>query len=119
MLNDKRIIMIMMVIFAGIFLTPTTVLADDHDQIIEVEVKGMFCPICAYGAEKKVKEIEGVESVVADLKAGKITIVTKSRESHTHKITEEELKEAIKKAGFEPGKIEYIHEEEDGGQVPE
>ena len=117
MLNGKHAIAVIMMICAGISLASTTVLADDRDQIIEVEVKGMFCPICAYGAEKKVKEIEGVESVVADLKAGKVTIVTKV--THTHQITEEELKEAIKKAGFEPGKIEYIHEEEEGGQVPE
>ena len=103
-LNHKYVITIIMVIFTGISLASSTPLADESNQVIEVEVKGMFCPICAYKAEKKVKEVEGVKSVHVDLKAGKAIIVT----THTHKITEAELKEAIKKAGFLPGNIQYI-----------
>jgi len=117
-LSYKHAMTIALTILIGISFASNNLLADNDGQILEVEVKGMFCPVCAYGAEKKVKEIEGVESVVADLKAGKVTVVTKR--THTHKITEAELKEAIRKAGFQPGNIEYIDgEESDGGQVLE
>jgi len=101
---------IILTILAGIVFASGNLYADGGGQILEVEVQGMFCPICAYGAEKKVAEVEGVESVVADLEAGKVTIVTK--ETHTHKISEAELKEAIKKAGFNPGEIRYVTKEE-------
>jgi len=105
-LTHKQVITIMVVIFAGMTLASSAVLAGENDQLIEVEVKGMFCPICAHKAEKKLKELEGVESVHVDLKAGKATVVT--TQTHTHRITEEELKEAVKKAGFLPGNIKYI-----------
>ena len=109
-LNHKQVVTIMVIIFAGMTLASSTPLAAEGNQLIEVEVKGMFCPICAYKAEKKLKELEGVESVHVDLKAGKATVVT--TRAHTHRITEEELKEAVKKAGFLPGKIQYIGGEE-------
>ena len=112
MLAHKQVITIMVVIFAGMTLALSTVLAGENDQLIEVEVKGMFCPICAHKAEKKLNELEGVESVHVDLKAGKATIVTTQ---HTHRITEEVLKEAVKKAGLLPGNIQYIGGEEDSG----
>jgi len=113
-LNHKCVIAIIVVIFTAITAAPSTLLAGENNQIIEVEVKGMFCPICAYKAEKKVKEIEGVESVHVDLKAGKAIIVTTP--THAHKVTEAELRKAVMKAGFQPGKIEYIHRETgDGG----
>ena len=108
LLNNKNVITIMVIIFAGMTLALSTVLAGENNQLIEVEVKGMFCPICAYKAEKKLKEVEGVESVQLDLKAGMARIVT----THTHKITEAELKGAVKKAGFIPGNIRYISSEE-------
>ena len=107
-LNHKYVITIIMAIFIGLSLASSTPLAAESNQVIEVEVKGMFCPICAYKAEKKLKAVDGVESVQVDLKAGKAIIVT----THTHKITEAELVEAVKKAGFIPGNIRYISGEE-------
>jgi len=105
-LNYKHLITIMVVIIASISITSGSPLADEGSQVIEVEVKGIFCPICAYKAEKKLKEIEGIESVQVDIKAGKATVVT--TQTHAHRVTMEELKEAVKKAGFIPGNIRYI-----------
>ena len=106
----KYAIAIILVIFTGVASASNKLSAEDIGPIIEVEVKGMFCPICAYKAEKKLKAVEGVESVQVDLKAGTATIVT--TQMHTHKITEEELREAIKNAGLDSGEIKYIESEE-------
>ena len=107
-------LILIVVILTAIIGKPEIASAQDETgqaqgKIIEVEVKGVFCPICAYGIEKKVKKIEGVEKVLVDLKSEKATIVTQA--SHQHQITEEELREAIKNAGFDAGEIEYIESE--------
>ena len=80
--NSKYAMMVLFTILTVIFLSSGNLLADKGGQIIDVEVKGMFCPICAYKAEKKLKEIGGIESVHVDLKAGKATVTTTQPRLH-------------------------------------
>ena len=46
-------------------------------QELEVDVHGMACSFCAYGLEKKVKQLPGVESIEVDIKKGKMHVKTK------------------------------------------
>lgn len=72
---------------------------------VEVQVNGMACPFCAYGIEKKLRAIPGVQDVKVDLDAGRATF-----EAPSGAVTEQQVKQAIKDAGFSPGKIEIKHE---------
>lgn len=70
---------------------------------IMIEIKGLACPYCAYGMEKELKKISGVDNVTILLKKGQAYISTPILQ----KPTKPDLKKIIIKAGFTPGKIEY------------
>lgn len=81
-------------ILVGILMT-LPVLAD---TTYSMRVDGLACPYCAYGIEKKLKQIEGVdaESIDVDLKAGVVTVTA----ADEVKLTEERMKNLFNDAGF-------------------
>lgn len=81
-------------ILAGI-LTTLPVLAD---TTYSMRVDGLACPYCAYGIEKKFKQIEGVdaESIDVDLQAGVVRVTT----TDDVKLTEDRMKDLFNDAGF-------------------
>ena len=70
---------------------------------IKIEIDGLACPFCAYGMEKKLKKISGIDNVDIKLRQGVAYIIT----SRLQKPSAEDLKTVIVDAGFTPGKIEY------------
>lgn len=71
-------------------------------QQIEMIVHGLSCPFCAYGLEKKLRKIEGLDSVSVEFKTGKVLLLLQDGS----KATDDRLKELVKDAGFELVKIE-------------
>ncbi len=69
-----------------------------------VAVDGMSCPFCAFGVEKKLKEVSGVKSVTVDLKGGKARMDALAGKT----IRISEIPAAIRQAGFTPGVIEVV-----------
>jgi len=65
-------------------------------QKASIQVDGLSCPFCAYGLEKNLKKVNGIESVDIDMKTGKATVIIKSDMS----VDNEALRQAVKKAGF-------------------
>lgn len=61
-----------------------------------IEVAGLGCPFCAYGIEKKLNAVPGVERVETDIKAG-VVIVTMNDGAI---LDEAAAKQAVKDAGF-------------------
>lgn len=61
-----------------------------------MRVDGLACPYCAYGIEKKLNQIKGVEHVDVDLKKG-IVIVDVAKGV---KLQPEQMKKLFKDAGF-------------------
>ena len=59
-------------------------------------VDGLACPFCAYGIEKRLSAIEGVESVETDVKSGQV--VVSLAEGKT--LSEEAARQAVEDAGF-------------------
>lgn len=78
-----------------------------EDPDIVIEVDGLACPFCAYGIEKKLKKIAGVEKLAVHLEAGKVEIKLKEGA----RVSEERLKEAIADAGFEARTITFVNEQ--------
>lgn len=63
-----------------------------------MRVDGLACPYCAYGIEKKLKQIEGVdaESIDIDLEAGVVRVTTADHVT----LTEERMERLFNDAGF-------------------
>ena len=70
---------------------------------IKIEIKGLACPYCAFGMEKELKKVSGVDKVDIELKTGLAYISTPIAQ----KPSPESLKKIIKDAGFTPGDIAY------------
>jgi len=61
-----------------------------------IEVAGLACPFCAYGIEKKLLALDGVETVETELKDG--VVVVAMREGAA--LDEATAKQAVEAAGF-------------------
>lgn len=68
---------------------------------VTVTVDGLSCPFCAYGLEKKVKQMEGVSAFLINIEGGYVEVIFEEREF----FEEESLEEAVKDAGFTPRNI--------------
>jgi copper chaperone CopZ len=87
-------------------VTSTAVNAQTNDQelnYVKVEVKGLACPFCAYGLEKKLKEVDGVKSIKIDFVEGLAYLAV----LQSNKPTKETLERIITDSGFTVGNIEY------------
>jgi len=88
------------------FLFTSTINAQTKEEkriYIKIEVKGLACPFCAFGMEKELKKVSGVESVEIELKEGLAYISTPIEQMPTN----ESLEKIIRDAGFTVGEIEY------------
>lgn len=59
-------------------------------------VDGLACPFCAYGIEKRLSAIEGVERVEVDIQAGRVAVILREGAQ----LTEEQARRAVAEAGF-------------------
>ncbi len=76
--------------------------ADGPTQAV-VTVKGMQCPFCAYGIRKHLTKLPGANKVEVEL-AKSQAIVTFAADAT---VTDEQIQEAVRKAGFTAGTIEW------------
>ncbi len=61
-----------------------------------MKVDGLACAFCAYGLEKKLKNLKGVEEVKISLNEGKVWIKLKEG----YKADEKTLRKLVKESGF-------------------
>jgi len=97
----KLVIFLALIAFLS---APLTALADKVK--VRAKVDGLSCPFCAYGIEKKIKKLEGVEEVSVDVKSGTVTVIYKDKKFFDNK----RLNQALKDAGFTPGAINLMDE---------
>ncbi|MDQ6996957.1 MAG: heavy-metal-associated domain-containing protein [Mariprofundus sp.] len=65
-------------------------------QTVTIQVDGLSCPFCAYGLEKNLKKVTGIEGVDIDMKTGKASVAIKAGAQ----VDDQSLRQAVKKAGF-------------------
>lgn len=76
--------------------------ADGGQQTtIVAQVKGMSCPFCAYGLRKELLTIPGVKDVQVSLAESQASVTV----APPAKVTDEQIRQAIREAGFSPGPI--------------
>ncbi len=68
---------------------------------VEIRVDGLACPFCAYGLEKKLKDLKGVRNVKINVKDGQAALQNAAKQS----IAVEKLESVVKNAGFTPREI--------------
>ena len=78
----------------------TAVLADSH--VYKLHVDGLACPFCAYGVEKKVGALKGVETVEIDIESGLVAVTVADDAT----LDEATAKRAVDEAGFTLRKFE-------------
>jgi mercuric ion binding protein len=69
-----------------------------------LHVDGLSCPFCAYGLEKKLGEVDGVQSLETNIKDGTVTVTMKDGAP----LSEASAKQAVKAAGFSLRKLEPV-----------
>lgn len=94
----KQVIKMILIIF---LLGISSTLAQSSE--VKVRVDGLSCPFCAYGLEKKLNELDGVESINIDFEEGLVVLQVTNSEN----ISEEEIRTKIEKAGFTPREIVF------------
>ncbi|MFQ5546419.1 MAG: heavy-metal-associated domain-containing protein [Acidiferrobacterales bacterium] len=70
--------------------------AQAETNLYHLKVDGLGCPFCAYGIEKKLSAIDGVESIDVELKKGMVVVTTTEGAA----LTETQAHKAVKDAGF-------------------
>lgn len=70
----------------------------------QIQVNGLSCPFCAYGIEKQVNAIKGVEDIALDLKAGMLTVTMEEGAT----LEEETASKAVEAAGFTLGSFHEV-----------
>ena len=95
----------LILLFGGLLLwTSTAFAAGTHYRVM---VDGLACPFCAYGIEKKLSQLEGVDQLHTDIKKGEVTITMKDGKT----LTAEAVGEAVKTAGFKLHSLETVAED--------
>jgi len=86
-------------------LSALTVNAQNDDAqlqgTVKVEVDGLACPYCAYGLEKNLKKVEGVETIKIDVENGLAILTIAEGKS----VDEKTIRKNIEDAGFTPKAI--------------
>ncbi|MBI2504147.1 MAG: heavy-metal-associated domain-containing protein [Candidatus Latescibacteria bacterium] len=83
------------------FLLGASLCASAQVEAAAVKLDGLSCPFCAYGLEKKLKKVEGVEEVKIEVDQGLAKLAVKKDKS----LSLEEVEAAVKEGGFTPKEI--------------
>lgn len=93
--------------FLGASLLPVPLLAQPAGertppQVI-LRVDGLSCPFCAYGLEKKLLRLEGVEGVEIRINEGQVILTLAPGAS----VSRQAVEQAVAKAGFTAREIQF------------
>jgi len=87
---------LLLTILAG-FLAPAATAETERPRMkYTAQVDGLACPFCAYGIEKQLMRIKGVESVETDIKSGLVIIIMQPGAA----LHEADANRAVEAAGF-------------------
>lgn len=73
-----------LLVFTSLFITLSFISNAQSDKELDaftVQVEGLGCPFCAYGLEKKFKELKGLKKPVIDMETGKFTFLFPAKEA--------------------------------------
>ena len=68
---------VLLLLAAGVATIGFSIPSHARVQSVSLQVDGLACPFCAYGLEKKLKKVEGVEKLTIDLESGRVRLTLK------------------------------------------
>ncbi len=101
MATTRKIFTGLMIFLLALAFIPTHAKAGEQLQKVTLRVDGLACPFCAYGLEKKLKRIKGLEKLDIKINDGVALLYYKEGAEIDEKVIDKKVKEA----GFTPGKI--------------
>ncbi len=99
MISNTRVEKAYGIILAAIMiavLSPTIATAGEAESIYTLKADGLACPFCAYGIEKQLSRIDGVESISTDIKSGTVIVTMQAGVV----LDEAQARQAVENAGF-------------------
>ena len=102
MMRTGRMLQIFALLLAALWTMPAWA-----GEVYRLSVDGLACPFCAYGVEKKLSAVEGVEKLDIDINAGVVSVTM--AEGAT--LDETTAKRAVDEAGFSLRAFEAIKTE--------
>lgn len=90
----KNTLVILAIFFLGIN-QHITAQSEKMDEFT-VEVKGLGCPFCAYGLEKKINELDQADQINIDIETGVMSFIYPSDQN----LKIDQIEEKVKKAGY-------------------
>lgn len=108
--------LLMLTVAAGAFQASAAPLAAQAEPRepppdIVVEVRGLSCPFCAYGIEKKFDERAAVDVVEVAMEENEVRLWLKPGEE----LTDAAVRRTVDEAGFTPGEIRRPAAEPEAG----
>lgn len=85
--------MLFTVITLALLLAP---LVYGAPNVYQLKVDGLACPFCAYGIEKELSTLKGVEKIHIELKKGAVVVIM----AKGTVLTETQAAKAVEDAGF-------------------
>ncbi len=82
-----------------------------NDPDVIIEIGGLSCPFCAYGVEKRLRKLDGIEHLSILLEEGIVQV----RLEDGATVSESQFKKAVKDAGFEAIRVTFLIEDADAG----
>lgn len=65
-------------------------------QRVELVVTGLTCPFCAYGIEKRLRRLEGLDSLAIDFRTGRVILQVRDGSL----ASDDRLRQLVRQAGF-------------------
>ncbi len=95
--------LITVLLFVGFTLEVTAQTPTDIDQF-EVKVDGLGCPFCAYGLEKKFKQLKGIKKIAINIETGDFSFTYPTEK----KLSLKQVETQVEKAGYSPVSIKVV-----------
>lgn len=92
----KNIIIIISTLLLMVGVSTIQAQPTSDRDFFEVRVDGLGCPFCAYGLEKKIKELKGVKKIKIDMETGEMTFLYPADKALTLK----DVEQKVDKAGY-------------------
>lgn len=93
-------------ILTGVGILLMLSIAQADEAVYTIQVDGLSCPFCAYGIEKQLSEIDGVDSVVVDISKGLVNVTMQQDRLFNKK----QAQQAVTDAGFTLRSFKQIKE---------
>jgi len=88
---------ILLLLLLGLFSISTIQAQKERDKFT-VQVDGLGCPFCAYGLEKKFKELKGIKNVKIEIDTGMFSFTYPAAK----KLSIDRVKKQVMAAGYTP-----------------